>query len=382
MNPTNEINKIIVRQLQQHKLQYEIDLDPNQNNGEVVYCHDKNLSWKGIFEECSDEELILLFTALIETQPLDWDMAFKIAKLLPKKGYLLKNTLDGCIANFFCNYNQLLLAYLGSDQKYESEIIKLLDEVPEDARDGLFLACEALNTPAICRKLMEKFTQWIKADPDYGIGSGEGVFLKDFLFRWKGIAPQKLNREILDFNSFVLINWRAGDKFTFLLRKIQGLFHKHIVCPWSRIRAKVISKNYTVKVVSEEEFEKLNMQFAEEAENSPFTEEELQQEFDFCETALQREFSKLPGKWEMSDDYVSNFFHCGGIYSNNMLSPRYVNAMIRAIEKTAHPDKWYYHTACEVAMEEKFPLLTCGQFLYHDRVLYVPDDGNNYTDFF
>ena len=181
MTAASEINKIIVRQLQRHKLEYEIDLDPNQDNQEVVFCYDENLGQQRIFKECSEEELTLLFSALIENKALYWDIALEIAKLLPEKGHLIEDKffIDDCVANPFYGFNQLLLAALGSDQKYESEIIKLLDAVPVDARDGLFMACEALNTPAIFCKLMEKFTLWIKADPDYGIGTGEDGYLEN-----------------------------------------------------------------------------------------------------------------------------------------------------------------------------------------------------------
>ena len=116
---------------------------------------------------------------------------------------------------FFCNlyahiwngaiiYLPLLLAALGSDQKYESEIIKLLDAVPVDARDGVFMACEALNTPAICRKLMEKFTLWIKADPDYGNSTGEGGNLVDFIALWQKTQDRK---SLDDFTAFCRKNW-------------------------------------------------------------------------------------------------------------------------------------------------------------------------------
>ena len=163
MTLASEINKIIIRQLQRHELEYEIDLDPNQDNQEVVFCDDENFGQQRIFKECSEEELTLLFSALIENKALNWDIALEIAKLLPEKGYLIEDkfSIDDWAANPFYGFNQLLLAALGSDQKYESEIIKLLDAVPVDARDGLFMACEALNTPAVFRKLMEKFTQWI-----------------------------------------------------------------------------------------------------------------------------------------------------------------------------------------------------------------------------
>ena len=98
----------------------------------------------------------------------------------------------------------IIFAHLGVDQKYESEIIKLLDAVPVDARDGLFMACEALNTPAIFCKLMEKFTLWIKADPDYGIGTGEDGYLENFIALWQKTQDRK---SLDDFIAFCRKNW-------------------------------------------------------------------------------------------------------------------------------------------------------------------------------
>ena len=206
MTAASEINKIIVRQLQRHKLEYEIDLDPNQDNQKVVFCDDENLGQHRIFKECSEDELTLLFSALIENKALYWDIALEIAKLLPEKGHLVEDhfSIDDCAANPFYGFNQLLLAALGSDQKYESEIIKLLDAVPVGARDGLFMACKALNTPAIFCKLMEKFTLWIKADPDYGNGTGEGRYLVDFIALWQKTQDRK---SLDDFIAFCRKNW-------------------------------------------------------------------------------------------------------------------------------------------------------------------------------
>ena len=207
MTAASEINKIIVRQLQRHKLEYEIDLDPNQDNQKVVFCDDENLGQLRIFKECSEDELTLLFSALIENKALYWDIALEIAKLLPEKGHLIKDELhlDECIANPFDGFNQLLLAFLGCDQIYENQIIALLDEIPEDARDGLFMACAKLDTSAIFCKLAEKFTEWITDDPDYGNGSGEGRYLDDFIMLW--VKTQDA-AQIEKFIDFCRKNWR------------------------------------------------------------------------------------------------------------------------------------------------------------------------------
>ena len=123
LSSSTRINKIIIQQLQRHELEYECDVDPNQIDGEVVYCYDERVNRLGIFAGCTDEELTLLFTALIDNHPLYWDIALEIAKLLPTKGYLVKDRLqlDGWTVDFcYRGFNQMLLAYLGSSKKYET----------------------------------------------------------------------------------------------------------------------------------------------------------------------------------------------------------------------------------------------------------------------
>ena len=210
MTAASEINKIIVRQLQRHKLEYEIDLDPNQNS-DVVYCRDFNnfprpLDKKCIFSDCTDTELVQLFNAVIDCKPLDFDIICEICKMLPTKGYLVHDKLEKIIlsSKFDPSDRELLFAYLGSDKKYETKIIELLDTIPTGFRYGLFLACFHLNTPTIFRKLLEKFTQWIKKDPDYGSGTGEGQFLEKFIVLWQNTQDRELVNE---FAAFCRKNW-------------------------------------------------------------------------------------------------------------------------------------------------------------------------------
>ena len=97
MTSETEINKIIIRQLQKHNLKYNCYFDPDEN-GDVVSCFDWDnfphiLDEKCIFAECSDSELILLFNAVIDRQPLDWDIITEICKMLLIKGDLIEDKL-------------------------------------------------------------------------------------------------------------------------------------------------------------------------------------------------------------------------------------------------------------------------------------------------
>ena len=210
--PTTKVNQLIVRQLERHNLEPEILFDPDQK-GEVVYCFDnfpQVLDKKSIFAECSDDELRLLFNAVIDRKPLDFDIIREICKMLPEKGYLVQDKLEKIIFHSAFDYSnhQMLFAYLGSDKKYETKIIELLDSVPTDFRDGLFIACDRLNTPAITRKLFEKFTQWITENDCYGAGTGEDAVLKQFIKKWERSLPvEDLHPEFQQFRCFAEKNW-------------------------------------------------------------------------------------------------------------------------------------------------------------------------------
>ncbi len=80
--------------------------------------------------------------------------------------------------------NGLLLSYLGSVKGADAQIRRLLDIVPEDGRDGLFVACWKSQSARVQKKLLEKFERWIEDDPDFGSGTGEAAWLGAFLAKW------------------------------------------------------------------------------------------------------------------------------------------------------------------------------------------------------
>ncbi|MBS1372342.1 MAG: hypothetical protein HPZ91_20560 [Lentisphaeria bacterium] len=109
-----------------------------------------------------------------------------------------------------------------------------------------------------------------------------------------------------------------------------------------------------------------------------FTPEMLLAEFEQLESALKEELSGLRGRYEIGDDWMENFFHCGGVYSNSLVSPAYVNAVKRAIARLPHAREWYYHTVCE--LDETAPAADSdAEFYIHDGKVYAPDDGNDYV---
>ncbi|MBQ3747661.1 MAG: hypothetical protein II863_09680 [Kiritimatiellae bacterium] len=80
--------------------------------------------------------------------------------------------------------NGLLLSYLASMKGSDPLICRLLDEVGEDNRDGLFLACWFSSGKKVQTRLKRKFEEWITSDASWGSGTGEAWWLEAFLSKW------------------------------------------------------------------------------------------------------------------------------------------------------------------------------------------------------
>ena len=71
-------------------------------------------------------------------------LALQLSWLLAERGMLVCARMGRIITKTdWSSYgsNGLLLAYLGSVKGADAQIRRLLDIVPEDGRDGLFVAC-------------------------------------------------------------------------------------------------------------------------------------------------------------------------------------------------------------------------------------------------
>ena len=77
----------------------------------------------------------------------------------------------------------LVLAGLPHIDNGETETIRILDLVLEDARDGIFFACWASRSQAVQDKLLSKFEEWMK-DPAWGVGTGESAWFGRFIAKW------------------------------------------------------------------------------------------------------------------------------------------------------------------------------------------------------
>ena len=83
------------------------------------------------------------------------------------------------------------------------------------------------------------------------------------------------------------------------------------------------------------------------------------------------------------EEAFQGWHHCGGIYSNQICGPDYVETIIGVIAKLLHAKFWAYHTAVEVSWNEDEPALPeLGQFFIRDGTLYAPSDKNDYAEIF
>lgn len=143
---------------------------------------------RGVFDQCSEAEATKILRYLVKAQfNVGWGVQCELVKLTAKRGRLIAELVEPLIAGG--NWARhpagfLLLAYLAQAANGESEALRLLDVVQEDSRDGLFIACWWLDSPAIDRKLMAKFTEWGSGSGWAPGSTGELGALGAFIKRW------------------------------------------------------------------------------------------------------------------------------------------------------------------------------------------------------
>ncbi len=153
-----------------------------------------------IFSDVSDEGAIALMRLFAERKVrMFWNLNLEFAKLLALKGNLLNRELFAVLENHAdVRWSEYFLhqAFYGSSKQYEEKVLSLLDEAPEDGRDGIFIACYRLNTTRIHQKLVKCFRRWMQ-DADWGVGTGEYQALLRFMTLWDetpGFASHKTLR--------------------------------------------------------------------------------------------------------------------------------------------------------------------------------------------
>ena len=137
-----------------------------------------------LFSDVSDEEANLLLGAFVDGKTFcTYDIMRHLSRLLATKGLLVSRKVDKILERTdWESYAapQLLLSYLAVKPDGDKWIIRLLDIVPEDCRDGLFLACWYLDDFGVNKRLLAKLAAW-SVDPNWsGAATGEQVWLKRF----------------------------------------------------------------------------------------------------------------------------------------------------------------------------------------------------------
>jgi hypothetical protein len=149
-----------------------------------------------------DESQIILRNFLTPQNDIAFELACHFARLLAEKGYMVKTELTELIAiTDWSSYasSHLALAGLPYIDNSESITISLLDVIPNDCRDGIFIACWHFENLNVHKKLLQKFEEWIQ-DETWGGGDGEESWLGRFLGKWiseKTFSSNRLEKLIV-----------------------------------------------------------------------------------------------------------------------------------------------------------------------------------------
>ena len=177
------------------------------------------LGWRWAFGDTSDAEAaaILRFWLLHVTRKtikFGFELSCHLGSLLAQNGRFVEDLLDPVLRQTDWNSYaspQILLAGLAATPDGAERAVELLDIVPEDARDGLFIACWYLPALPVQRKLLAKFVEWTSSDPSWGGGTGEAGWLRSFLCKWMAQNIFSLRRLA------PLVQWDARRNFDLLM---------------------------------------------------------------------------------------------------------------------------------------------------------------------
>ena len=140
-----------------------------------------------IFDDCDDARAECFLKAFLQSElDVSWSVSEQLSKLLSIRGGLVSHVMDPILTtrNWDSIGNHLLfLSYLAVKKDGATLAMRLLDQVPNDGRDGLFLACFKLTSEELDRKLIRKFEEWDTQNWDPA-NTGELGALKKFIGKW------------------------------------------------------------------------------------------------------------------------------------------------------------------------------------------------------
>lgn len=146
-----------------------------------------------IFDDCTDAQAkLFLESFLANGLSVGWEVSLQLSKLLATRGQLVRQTIEPLLMTLdwgTYNIHLLYLSYLALIKEEGPALAgRMLDEVPEDGRDALFLACHRLQSEKLDSKLIEKFMEW--GTGNWGpADTGELYALEQFIAKWLGLYP-------------------------------------------------------------------------------------------------------------------------------------------------------------------------------------------------
>lgn len=161
----------------------------------------KMLDDRCIFDNCTEKVKTDLLEFYFSQRGLqvsfNWDVNVEFAKLAAKYGKLVARKADGFFPSDFTNEwgtYFLHMAYFGSSEKYEPELVRLIEISPEDGRDGLFIGSWFSQSELVQRTLIKAFCKWVKT-PSWDAATGEMFALRYFLRKWEMTVDRRKETE-------------------------------------------------------------------------------------------------------------------------------------------------------------------------------------------
>lgn len=162
-----------------------------------------------IYDPCDDPTAARVMGGFItaDSVPVGFNVCREISKLISKRGQLVHDQLMPVIDllsgadvdrdgfGVFAKH-QLCLSYLALPPNGESIALHLLDRVPEDCLDGLFLACYRLNTRAIYERVTSNVRRWVADDAWWGTAGGERWQISRMVEKWDATFPAHSHEDI------------------------------------------------------------------------------------------------------------------------------------------------------------------------------------------
>jgi hypothetical protein len=146
---------------------------------------------RGLFDAATDEQATFFLNSFLDQNfHCGWGLSEQLSKLLSVRGHLVAQRMTDLFDSLLQKQSwvgtyQLFLSYLVLHPDGAKLAIQLLDQVDEDCRDGLFLACYRIDSEELDRKLIKKFQEWDADSYSWGPGStGELYALEQFVAKW------------------------------------------------------------------------------------------------------------------------------------------------------------------------------------------------------